>query len=147
MIKIKDPSQPAAAPRPVMPAVMRGWSCKCPACGDGWIFSSYLKVADTCPKCGEELHHHRADDAPPYFTIFIVCHVVIGGMLALEQAYAPATWIHLIIWLPMTLGLSLWLLPHVKGTLIGLQWALRMHGFGGEAGNETVASQPASSSI
>ncbi len=95
------------------------------------MYRQYLKVADACPSCGEELHHQRADDAPPYFTILIVGHIIIGGLLLLEQSYAPPTWVHLSIWLPLTLVLSLWMLPRVKGGLVGLQWALRMHGFGG----------------
>jgi uncharacterized protein (DUF983 family) len=110
--------------------MMRGARLVCPACGKGPLFRQYLKVADRCPACGEELHHHRADDAPPYFTIMIVGHIIIGGVLMLEQAYAPDTWVHLVIWCPLLLVLSLWLLPRVKGALVGLQWALRMHGFG-----------------
>ena len=94
------------------------------------MFSAYLKVADRCPACAEELHHQRADDAPPYFTMMIVGHVVVGGLLVVERAYQPEMWVHLAIWLPLTLALSLWLLPRVKGALIGLQWAARMHGFG-----------------
>jgi uncharacterized protein (DUF983 family) len=114
-------------------AVVNGLRCKCPACGTGQLYSSYLKVVPVCESCGEELHHQRADDAPPYFTMFIVGHIVIGGVLILEKSLAPATWIHLVIWLPLTVLLSLWLLPKVKGGLIGLQWALRMHGFGGHS--------------
>jgi len=48
----------------------------------------------------------------------------------LEQAYAPEAWIHALIWVPLTLILSLSILPRVKGALVGLQWALKMHGFG-----------------
>jgi uncharacterized protein (DUF983 family) len=94
------------------------------------MFSSYLKVAPSCSSCGEELHHHRADDAPAYFTMVIVGHVVIGGVLAMEQAFVPPTWVQLSIWLPVTLIMSLALLPPVKGMLVALQWSLRMHGFG-----------------
>ena len=121
-----------AAPRKVWRAMRRGFGRRCPKCGAGQLFRSYLKVADRCAACGEELHHQRADDAPAYFTIVIVGHVIIGGVLWLERAHAPATWVHAIVWLPLTLLSSLWLLPRVKGTLVGLQWALRMHGFGGQ---------------
>ena len=55
---------------------------KCPACGKGAMFNAYLKVNDRCPACGEELHHHRADDAPPYFTMLIVGHIVVALVLA-----------------------------------------------------------------
>jgi uncharacterized protein (DUF983 family) len=94
------------------------------------MFDGFLKVVDQCATCGEALHHQRADDAPPYVTMFIVGHVVIGLLLAVEKRFQPDLWVHLVLWLPATVILSLWLLPRVKGALIGWQWALRMHGFG-----------------
>lgn len=114
-------------------AALRGWRQRCPSCGEGRLFASYLKVAPSCTVCGEELHHQRADDAPPYFTMLIVGHIAIGGVLAMEQAWAPAPWVQGAVWAPFIVLASLWLLPRVKGTLVGYQWALRMHGFGGRA--------------
>jgi uncharacterized protein (DUF983 family) len=110
-------------------AMLNGARLTCPACGRGHLFKSFLKVADTCPSCGEELHHQRADDAPAYFTMFIVGHIVVGLVLVVETAYAPELWVHAVLWGPLLLGLSLLLLPRVKGALVGLQWAQRMHGF------------------
>jgi uncharacterized protein (DUF983 family) len=118
-------------PRDVQQSILRGAQQRCPACGAGHMFRAFLKVADACPHCREELHHHRADDAPPYFTILIVAHIVVGGILVMERAFQPADWVQAAIWLPATLLLSLLFLPPVKGALVGLQWALRMHGFGG----------------
>lgn len=123
---------PPAADKParsVWQALRRGSACRCPACGEGALFSSYLKVVPTCARCGEELHHHRADDAPPYLTIFIVGHLLVPLMLWLEVAYQPDYWIHIALWLPLTLVLCLALLPVLKGAVVGYQWALRMHGF------------------
>ncbi len=111
-------------------SMKRGFAGRCPACGEGRIFHAYLKVSDACPACGEELSHHRADDAPPYFTIFITAHVVGAGILFVEERdYFWPLWLHSLVWPALTIALSLWLLPRVKGALIGLQWALRMHGF------------------
>lgn len=126
--------------RQLRPAMLRGAAGRCPACGRGAMFSSYLKVAEACGHCGEVLSHQRADDAPAYFTMAIVGHVVVGGLLAVEQAFAPPTWVQLAIWMPMVLILSLALLPVVKGSLVALQWALRMHGFG--AGRDPAAPAP-----
>ncbi len=97
------------------------------------MFRKFLKVADNCPHCGEELFHHQADDAPPYFTILIVGHVVVPIMLAVELEYMPPIWVHAAIWPTLALGLSLFLLPRIKGAVVGLQWATRMHGFGDAA--------------
>lgn len=124
-------SPPAAdkPTRPVWQALRRGTACRCPACGEGRMFSSYLKVAPACESCGEALHHHRADDAPPYLTIFVVGHLLVPLMLWLEVAYQPDYWIHVALWLPLTLVLCLVLLPVLKGAVVAYQWALRMHGF------------------
>lgn len=130
--------------RPMFASMLRGALLKCPACGVGAMFRRYLKVAESCPHCGEELHHHRADDAPAYFTIVIVGHIVVSLVLAVEMAYRPPIWLHMTLWLPLTLILTLVLLPSVKGALVGLQWALRMHGFDPEAKDEIVESFGAS---
>ncbi|WP_072390496.1 DUF983 domain-containing protein [Hyphomicrobium sp. CS1GBMeth3] len=127
--------------RDVKTSMLRGWRQKCPACGQGALFRQYLKVSDVCPVCGEELHHQRADDAPPYFTMVIVGHVVVAGVLMLEKAVAPPSWVHLTLWLPLTVILSLVLLPLIKGSLVGMQWALRMHGFSGKP-DETPVPDP-----
>jgi uncharacterized protein (DUF983 family) len=120
-------------------AMKRGFMGHCPNCDKGRIFCGYLKVNATCPNCGEQLHHHRADDAPPYFTILIVGHV-IGALMLWVEEYNDSLpiWLHAIVWPVLTIVLSLLLLPRIKGALIGLQWALRMHGFG----DEKIAALP-----
>ena len=120
----------ASSPRPVWPALWRGWNQRCPACGQGRIYGKFLKVNESCPACGTELHHQRADDAPPYFTMLIVGHVVVGLVLSVEMRFHPDMWVHAALWGPTVLLLSLFLLPRIKGVLIGQQWAMRMHGFG-----------------
>ena len=124
--------------RSVRLSLMRGARLTCPACGKGAMFPRYLKVADECPVCGEALHHHRADDAPPYFTIVIVGHIVVGLLLAVEMGYRPPLWLHAVIWLPLTVLLALLILPSIKGALVGLQWALLMHGFDPNAEEEKI---------
>lgn len=123
-------------PRSLQQALLRGAMLKCPACGVGGLFSRYLKVVDQCPHCGESLHHHRADDAPAYFTIVIVGHVVVSLVLAVEIAYRPPLWLHAALWMPLTLALALVLLAPIKGLLVALQWALLMHGFDPDAKEE-----------
>lgn len=119
----------STGPRSLQQSLLRGIMMKCPACGVGSIFRRYLKVADHCAHCGETLHHHRADDAPAYFTIVIVGHVIVSLVLAVEMAYHPPLWLHAVIWLPLTILLALAVLAPIKGCLVSLQWALLMHGF------------------
>ena len=55
-----------------------------------------------------------------------VGHIVVPGMLLLEQNVHPPSWVHMVTWVPVTLLLTLALLPPIKGAVIGAQWALRM---------------------
>ncbi len=111
---------------PLLTAIARGVRCRCPACGRTRLFSGYLRVVPECAVCHAPLGQARADDAPPYFTIFVVGHVVVLGMLTLEQAYSPPLWVHAAIWLPLTLILSLVLLRPIKGGTVGLMLKLGM---------------------
>jgi uncharacterized protein (DUF983 family) len=135
---------PVAAPveRKVGQSLWRGLRGRCPRCGQGNIFYRYLKVNDKCPVCGEELFHQRADDAPPYMTIFVVGHIIGASMLLVEERWpdAPIS-IHLAVWPALTIILSLVLLPMMKGALINYQWALRMHGFDDAAEAETIPAE------
>lgn len=118
-----------AAPRSMPQAILRGLMCRCPACGKGKLFRAYLKVNDTCPNCGEALHHHRADDFPPYIAIFIVGHVLVGAMLHMEMTQVAPPMTYLLTLLPAAVILPLIMLPSIKGAVVGLQWAAGMHGF------------------
>lgn len=123
-------SQNDTAPRDWWLAMKTGFRLRCPACGEGQMFHRFLKVSDCCPHCGEELHHHRADDAPPYFTILVVAHIVGALMLFVEEHNdALDIWIHMAVWPVLTLALVFLFLPRFKGALVAYQWALRMHGF------------------
>jgi uncharacterized protein (DUF983 family) len=126
----RDPADASALPkRPMWRSIRRGLAGRCPNCGKGKMFRAFLKVADRCPACGEALHHHRADDAPAYFVILIVGHVVVPLALVVEVAYSPPYWLHAALWLPLTIGLAIGLLQPIKGAIVGWQWAHYMHGF------------------
>jgi len=102
---------------------------RCPRCGDGKLFRAFLKVDDHCASCGQDFTPHRADDLPAYLVIVMVGHIVVPSALWIETNYSPPVALQLAIYLPFTLIASLLLLQPVKGAVIGLQWALRMHGF------------------
>lgn len=133
----------AVESRAVWPAIRRGIAGRCPHCGKGRLFSGFLAVSDRCEACGEDLHHHRADDFPPYATIFIVGHLVVPAMYYVEKVYRPELWVHSAIWLPLTIVLAVLLIRPIKGAIVGLQWALRMHGFGPDEAEDGPVPEPA----
>ena len=120
------------AARPLWTAMKRGFLGRCPNCGDGKLFRSFLKTVDRCEHCHEEMFHHRADDLPAYLVVVIVGHIVVGAFMGVEATSTLSTWQHLAIWVPLTIVSALALLRPVKGAVVGLQWAFYMHGFGGE---------------
>jgi uncharacterized protein (DUF983 family) len=119
--------------RPLWMAMKRGFLGRCPHCGEGKLFGSFLKTVDRCEHCGEEMHHHRADDLPAYLVVVIVGHIIVGAFMGVEATSTLSTWQHLAIWVPLTIASALALLRPVKGAVVGLQWAFYMHGFGGES--------------
>lgn len=120
-----------AAERDWRMAIGHGLRGRCPACGEGRLFRGFLKPVEACAACGEPMHHQRADDLPPYVVITIVGHIIVGGLLLAEKYADWSMGLHMAIWPALTVILSLLLMQPVKGGVIGLQWAMRMHGFGG----------------
>lgn len=111
------------------PAMLNGLRQRCPNCGEGRLFTRYLKVAPACEACGQSFAQQKADDGPAYFTILVMCHIA-GFMLHFMIVYSDlgpmAT--ALLISAVVLLG-SLLMLPRIKGIMIGWQWADRLHGF------------------
>jgi uncharacterized protein (DUF983 family) len=138
--KTWTPSSAVPPKRNVWTAMARGWRGRCPACGEGKLFRAYLKTNNNCSECGQDFTHHRADDLPAYLVIVIVGHIVVPIMLMVETNYSPPVILQLAIYLPITLVSALLLLQPVKGAVVGLQWAFRMHGFDDtEAGSDHPA--------
>ncbi len=129
------------ADRPIKQAMLRAALGRCPACGQGKLFSGYLKVNGACAHCDEALHHQRADDGPAYLTILLVSHLGAPLLLAIYMMYRPSAMSMLIGFGLGAVILSLLLLPRIKGGFVGFQWARRMHGFG-ESATHLEASAP-----
>ena len=118
-----------AEKRDVWTSIKRGFRGRCPRCGEGKLFRAFLKVDNNCSVCGLDFTPHRADDLPAYLVIVVVGHIVVPMALFIETNYSPPVALQLAIYLPFTFIASLALLQPVKGAVVGVQWALRMHGF------------------
>jgi len=105
--------------------VLRGVAGRCPRCGEGRLFSGYLKVADACPACGLGFQGHDTGDGPVVPVLLIIGGIVVGLALALEVIYEPPVWVHLLIWLPLGTLLTLAIMPPLKGMAVGLQFKYR----------------------
>ncbi len=109
--------------RPLLPAMLRGLSGRCPHCGEGRLYYRYLKINHDCPACGHELDRYPADDGPAYFTILLVGHLVVAPLLIFPFIWqAPVAILIPSILIPLT-ALTLLLLPRIKGAVVGLLYA------------------------
>jgi len=124
---VKTIWEPDRAPPPATQAkpslatgILRGLQCRCPQCGVGKLFNGYLRLASSCSHCGLVLGTARADDAPPYFTLVVVGHIVVPLLLWMEKAYEPSLWLMAAIFLPLTAVLTLTLLRPIKGATVGV---------------------------
>ena len=109
-------------------SIATGLRRQCPSCELGKIFDGYLKLKDKCPHCAAPIGEIRADDFPPYLTIFIVGHIVVPALLLVEMNYHPPAMIQMIVWPSLALVLSLSLLPIMKGAVVGFMWSLGLKG-------------------
>ena len=93
------------------------------------MMRGYLAVRETCPVCHQELHHHRADDGPAYLTILLVGHIMAPLLHWYFVALRPEPLNIFAVFAVGCVALSLYLLPRLKGAMVGYQWARRLYGF------------------
>lgn len=103
-------------------AIVTGLRCRCPRCGEGALFRSYLKVASRCESCGLDFGFADSGDGPAIFIIFIVGFIVVALAAISEAMFHPHPMLHLAMWIPLTIMLCLLLLPPFKGVMIALQY-------------------------
>jgi uncharacterized protein (DUF983 family) len=115
-------------------ALGRGLLGRCPSCGIGRIFHGFLRVVPECEHCHAPLGLARADDAPPYFTILIVGHIVIPLMLIMQKTGDPSNLLLTAVFVPLTLFLSLGLIRPIKGAIVGAMLTFNMLKSDAEAG-------------
>ena len=108
------------APQPALSTGLRG---RCPRCGEGRLFSGFLALAPRCEACGLDYGFADSADDPAVYVILIVGFLIAGAALVVELAYAPPIWVHVVLWGPLVLVLSLGLLRPLKGLAVALQHA------------------------
>ena len=104
--------------------VSRGVMFRCPQCGEGKLFASYLKQVDRCAVCGEALGHIRADDGPAWLTIVLLGHILAPFLLGVVPNLTWPVWQIMGLVVPATIALTLFLLPLSKGVFIGVLWRM-----------------------
>ncbi len=100
-----------------------GMAGRCPRCGEGALFDGFLHVRPSCTACGLDYTFADSADGPAVFIMLFAGFAILGGVLWLDITYEPPVWVHLAIWLPLSIILCLGLLRPMKGIAIALQYA------------------------
>ncbi len=101
--------------------IRAGLVCRCPHCAKGRLFAGFLKVVDRCAVCGFDFTRLNTGDGAAIFIMQIAGGLVVFSALYVEIVHAPPMWVHLVIFLPLVLILSLGLMRPGKGVMIALQ--------------------------
>jgi uncharacterized protein (DUF983 family) len=110
------------APQEPFATGLRG---RCPRCGQGRLFDGFLKVTPRCQACGLDLAFADAADGPAVFVILFVGFAVAAAALIVEIGFMPPIWVHILLWGPLVIILSLGLLRPLKGVMIAVQYVNR----------------------
>jgi len=102
--------------------LLAGAAGRCPNCGEGQLFDGFLKVAPRCDACGYDLAKADSGDGPAVFVILIAGFLVAFAALFTEVAVHPPVWVHLVLWLPITVVVCLVLLRPMKGLMLAAQF-------------------------
>ncbi|MDA1089501.1 MAG: DUF983 domain-containing protein [Proteobacteria bacterium] len=98
---------------------------RCPRCGEGRLFESYLKIIERCDTCGLGFGGHDVGDGPVVPAIMVLGGIIVGLALWVELSFQPSLWVHAALWTPLTIGGTLAILPLLKGLSVGLQFKFR----------------------
>ncbi len=107
---------------PPVDPIRTGLRGLCPRCGQGRLFDGLLKVKPSCSACGLDNGFADSGDGPVVFVILIIGFIVVGMALWTEVNYNPPLWLHFLLWIPLAIASSLYLMRVLKGLLIALQY-------------------------
>lgn len=102
-----------------------GLAGRCPRCGEGKLFDGFLTLAPSCRACHLDYQFADSGDGPAVFVILIAGFLIVGLVLWTEITYEPPIWLHLVVFLPLTLLVCLGMLRPLKGLMIALQFRNR----------------------
>lgn len=97
----------------------------CPRCGSKTLFAGIVRFAPKCRACGLDFASFNVGDGPAAFLIFIVGGIVTALAITVELRLSPPWWVHVLLWLPLTAGLTIGLLRLGKGLLLALEYRHR----------------------
>ena len=94
----------------------------CPRCGKGKLYKGFLDLAPRYEVCGLDYSFADSGDGPAVFIMMIAGFVIVGLVLWVEFTWSPPYWVHAVLWIPLTLALTIGLIRPLKGWLVAQQF-------------------------
>ncbi|KQT34706.1 hypothetical protein ASG29_00640 [Sphingomonas sp. Leaf412] len=113
-----DDDRALPAPRPID----TGLKGACPRCGEKTVFAGFARFADTCPACGLRFSEFNVGDGPAAFLTLIIGTIVVALAITVELSFTPPWWVHVLLWVPLTLAGVMASLRLAKGWLLALEY-------------------------
>uniref|UniRef100_UPI003B63AA5D DUF983 domain-containing protein n=1 Tax=Sphingomonas sp. PL-96 TaxID=2887201 RepID=UPI003B63AA5D len=112
-------SLPAGAPPEPFAAATGGL---CPRCGAKTLFAGFIAFAPRCTNCGLDFLRFNVGDGPTVFLTMGIGTLVTVLAVVVELVFSPPTWLHILLWLPLTLGGVAVSLRFTKALLLALEY-------------------------
>jgi uncharacterized protein (DUF983 family) len=116
---VSDGVSPAPTGRAVQETALKGL---CPRCGTGSMFAGWVRFAERCPTCGLDIMQFNVGDGPAAFLTLILGALVVGLAVWLEVAVHPPFWVHVLLWVPLSVIGVVASLRVAKGALLALEY-------------------------
>ncbi len=94
----------------------------CPRCGARTLFSGIATFSGRCRACQLDFSAFNVGDGPAAFLILIIGALITGLAIALELGASPPAWVHVLLWLPITLLAVAGSLRVSKAMLLALEY-------------------------
>ena len=104
------------------PLVRAALQARCPKCGTGPLFDGWVRFAPRCRACGLDIAAFNVGDGPAAFLILIVGALVTALALIVQLKGHPPFWVHIILWVPLTVALVILTLRASKAALLILEY-------------------------
>ena len=120
----EPPLQPGASPADsaAPDAVQQAMKGLCPRCGAPTLFSGTIKFADRCSSCDLDFSSFNVGDGPAAFLTLGLGTLVTILALVVDALFRPPLWVHVLLWVPITIAMIVGSLRVAKAALIAAEY-------------------------
>lgn len=76
----------------------------CPECGGHTLFAGPARLAEECRVCALDIAAFERWGRLAGFVTLLLAAILIGAAIALDVYVRPPIWVHVALWVPLTIG-------------------------------------------